>query len=49
MINIRRETYESGMEMETKVDNDGILWLNERHTEEELDHKRLCNKISFRS
>ena len=48
MINIRRETYESNG-METKVDNDGILWLNERHTEEELDHKRLCNKISFRS
>ena len=48
MIDISRKTYESN-DTETIVDNDGILWLNERHTEEELDHKRLCNKISFRS
>ena len=48
MIDISRKTYESN-EMETIVDNDGMLRLNERHTEEELDHKRLCNKISFRS
>ena len=48
MTDISRKTYESN-DIETIVDNDGILWLNERHTEEELDHKRLCNKISFRS
>ena len=48
MIDISRKTYESN-DIETIVDNEGILWLNERHTEEELDHKRLCNKISFRS
>ena len=23
------------------VDNDGILWLNEKHIEEGLDHKNL--------
>ena len=27
--------------IETTVDNDGILWLNKRHTEEGLDHKNL--------
>ena len=27
--------------IETMVDNDGILLLNEKHTEEELDHKTL--------
>ena len=29
------------MALETKVDNDGILWWNEKHVEEGLDHKKL--------
>ena len=36
MIYISRKTYERNG-IETIVDNDGILWLNEKHTEEELD------------
>ena len=27
--------------IETILDNDGILWLNEKHLEERLDHKNL--------
>ena len=27
--------------IETIVDNDGILWLNEKHIEERLEHKSL--------
>ena len=27
--------------IETVVDNDGIFWLNEKHIEEELNHKKL--------
>ena len=27
--------------IKTMVDNDGILWLNEKHIEERLDHKNL--------
>ena len=27
--------------VETKVDMNGILWFNEKHTEEGLDHKNL--------
>ena len=27
--------------VEAIVDNEGILWLNEKHIEEELDHKNL--------
>ena len=30
MVDISKETYE-GTCVETKVDNDGILWLNEKH------------------
>ena len=40
MVDIRRETYKKNG-LETIVDNDGILWLNEKHMEEELDHKNL--------
>ena len=36
MVYISRKTYERNG-IETIVDNDGILWLNEKHTEEELD------------
>ena len=40
MVDINRETYgRNGVE--TIVDNDGILWLNEKHIEEGLDHKDL--------
>ena len=28
-------------DIETKVYNDRILWLNEKHIEEGLDHKNL--------
>ena len=35
MVDIRRETYErNGVE-----DDDAILWLNEKHVEEGLNHK----------
>ena len=40
MVDISRKTYgKNGIE--TIVDNDGILWLNEKHIEEGLDHKNL--------
>ena len=38
MVDISRETYERNG-IETIVDNDGILWLNEQHIEEVLGHK----------
>ena len=34
MVDISRETYERNG-IETIVDNDGILWLNEKHIEED--------------
>ena len=40
MVNISRKTYERNG-IETIVDNDGILWLNEKHIEERLNHKSL--------
>ena len=40
MTDISKEKYgKNGIE--TIVDNDGILWLNERHIEEGLDYKNL--------
>ena len=39
-VDISRKTYEWN-DIETKVDNDGILWLNEKHIEEGLGHKNL--------
>ena len=30
----------------TKVDNNGILWLNEKHIEQGLDHKSLRETTS---
>ena len=42
MIDVSRKTYErNGIETITIVDSDGILWLNEKHIEERLDHKSL--------
>ena len=40
MTDISRKTYERN-DIETIVDNDGILWLNEKHIEERLDSKNL--------
>ena len=40
MVDISRETYE-GNGIETIVDNDGLLWSNEKHIEEGLDYKNL--------
>ena len=40
MVNISRKTYERNG-IETIVDNDGILLLNERYIEKGLDHKNL--------
>ena len=40
MVDISRKTYERN-DIETIVDNDGILWLNEKHIEEGLDHKNF--------
>ena len=40
MVDISRKTYvRNGIE--AIADNDGILWLNERHIEEGLNHKNL--------
>ena len=40
MVDISRRTFERNGK-EKIVDNDGILWLNEKHLEEKLDHKRF--------
>ena len=40
IVDISRKTYERNG-IETIVDNDGILWLNEKHLEVGLDHKYL--------
>ena len=40
MVDISRKTYERNG-METIVDNDGLLRLNEKHKEEGLNHKNL--------
>ena len=47
MADISRKTHERNG-IETIVDNDGILWLNENHIDEGLGHKNLreiTNKI----
>ena len=40
MVGISRKTYEVDDEKAIE-NNDGILWLNEKHIEEEQDHKYL--------
>ena len=40
MVDISRKTYEKNS-TEKMVDNGGILWLNEKHIKEGLDHKNL--------
>ena len=41
MADTRRETYESN-DIETIIDNDGTLWLSEKHIEQELNHINLA-------
>ena len=40
MVDISRKTYERNG-IETIVDKDGRLWLNEKHIEEGLNHKNM--------
>ena len=40
MIDISRKTYERDCK-ETIVNNDGMLWLNEKHVKKGLGHKNL--------
>ena len=40
MIEISAETYEKNV-IDVIVDDNGILWLNEKHIEEKLRHKNL--------
>ena len=40
MIDISRKTCERNG-IETIADNEGILWLNEKHRKEGVDHKKL--------
>ena len=40
VVEISRKMYERNV-IETIVQNDEILWLNEKHVEEGLDHKYL--------
>ena len=35
-----RKTYERNG-VERKIGNDGILWLNEKHIQQQLDHIKL--------
>ena len=38
---IKIEKHKKRNSIETKRDKDRILWLNEKHIEERLDHKNL--------
>ena len=40
MVDIRRKMYERNG-VEAIVDSDGVLWLNEKHIEEGIDHENL--------
>ena len=51
MVDISKKTYEKNA-VETIWDSDGILWLNEKHIKEGLDHKKRSedySKILLRS
>ena len=39
MVGISRKKYEKN-DAKAVIDNDGILWLNEKHIEEGSDHKK---------
>ena len=45
MVDISRKTYERNG-LETIVDSNGVLWLNEEHIGEGLDHKKLQEIIT---
>ena len=47
MVDISRETYERNG-IETIVDNDGILWLNEKYIEEELEEHKNLREITIK-
>ena len=47
MVDISRKSYERNM-IETWVDNNGTLVLNEKHISKELDHKNL-QKITIKN
>ena len=40
MVGISRKAYERN-HVGKIVDNDGVLWLNEKHIEHGLDHKNI--------
>ena len=40
MVDISRKTYKRNG-IKTIVDNEGVLWLNEKHIEKGLDHKNV--------
>ena len=42
MVSINKETYEND-NIETIVDGNNVLWLNEKHIEEKLGHKNLAD------
>ena len=49
MVDINRKMYERNG-AETIVDREGILWLNEKQIEEELDHKNMrVTKVKYLS
>ena len=50
MVDISRETNERNG-VETIIDSNGILWLNERHAKDGLNHEKSDDyrKIYFRS
>ena len=49
MVDISRKMYERNA-IQTLVDDDGILWLNEKHIEKGLHHKHLQEiKITYHS
>ena len=43
---ITKEIYENN-DIEEIVDDNGIIWLNEKHVEEKLDHNMICKKCGF--
>ena len=45
MVGISTKAYERNG-IETILGNDGILWLNEKHIEEGLDHKHFLEIVT---
>ena len=46
MADISRKLYEKN-DIETTVDNDRILWLNEKYIQQELGHKTIARNYSI--